>query len=47
MFFCHETGHLYQRANIGLLADNPNQSWIHEGHADMLAANVLKTLHPQ
>lgn len=46
-FFGHEAGHLFQRAEIGLLADNPNQSWIHEGHADMLAADVLKTLYPQ
>jgi len=46
-FFGHEAGHLYQRGSIGILADNPNQSWIHEGHADMLAANVLKTLYPQ
>jgi hypothetical protein len=46
-FFGHEAGHLFQRAKISLLADNPNQSWIHEGHADMLAAEVLQTLYPQ
>jgi hypothetical protein len=46
-FFGHEAGHLFQRADINLLADNPNQSWIHEGHADMLAADVLNTLYPR
>lgn len=46
-FFGHEVAHLYQRGKAGLLGDNPNQSWIHEGHADLLAANVLENLYPQ
>ena len=46
-FFAHEVAHLYQRSKLGLLYGESNQSWLHEGNADWLAALALLDLYPQ
>ena len=46
-FFAHEAAHLFQKGTVPLLAEDVNQSWLHEGHADTLAADVLITLYPE
>lgn len=43
--FAHEAGHFYQQ--FGDLALETNDSWIHEGHAEMLAFNSIKYLYPK
>lgn len=43
-FFAHEAAHLFQYLednNIG-----PEHSWLHEGHADYLAADALLKMYP-
>ncbi len=45
-FFGHEAAHLYQSGKVTLLSDDPSQSWLHEGHADILASDVLLSLYP-
>ena len=45
-FFGHESAHLYQASSKGQLGEAANQSWIHEGHAELLAADVLTMLYP-
>lgn len=44
-FYAHEAGHLYQK-NKGV-AQNEQHAWIHEGHADQLAAMALRALFPE
>ncbi|MDG1750802.1 MAG: hypothetical protein P8I03_03965 [Thalassotalea sp.] len=46
-FFAHEVAHLYQRSKFGVLYGEPNQSWLHEGNADWLAALALLDLYPK
>jgi hypothetical protein len=43
--FAHEAGHFYQQFADLSLADN--DSWIHEGHAEMLAFDTIKYLYPK
>ncbi len=45
-FFAHEVAHLYQRSKVGALNGESNQSWLHEGNADWLAALALLDLYP-
>ena len=45
-FFAHEVAHLFQRGEIPLY-ENENESWLHEGHADYLAAKSLRYLYPE
>jgi hypothetical protein len=42
--FAHEVGHYYQRFNSFKIT--PSESWIHEGHAELLAYDVLSELYP-
>ena len=46
-FFAHEVAHLHQRSNVGVLYAEENQSWLHEGNADWLAALALIELYPE
>ena len=46
-FFAHEVVHLYQRSKVGVLYGESNQSWLHEGNADWLAALALLDLYPK
>ncbi len=46
-FFSHEVAHLYQRSKEGVLYGESNQSWLHEGNADWLAALVLLDMYPK
>lgn len=46
-FFAHEVAHLYQRSKNAEILGSPNESWLHEGHADWLAAKALLALYPQ
>ena len=46
-FFAHEVAHLYQRSKLGVLYGESNQSWLHEGNADWLAALALLDLYPK
>ena len=45
-FFAHEVAHLYQTPGHERPAVAPEYSWIHEGHADWLAARALTDLYP-
>ena len=40
-FFAHEVGHLFQNARSGYAGYEMEQSWIHEGGADALAALTI------
>ena len=42
--FAHEMGHHFQHFNDFDI--EPNESWIHEGHAEMLAYSALTHLYP-
>lgn len=42
-FFAHEVAHLYQGDFYG----DRDESWLHEGHADWLAARALLALYPE
>jgi hypothetical protein len=46
-FFAHEVAHLFQRSKLGVLYGESNQSWLHEGNADWLAALALLDLYPE
>ncbi len=46
-FFAHEVAHLFQRSQTGALHAESNQSWLHEGNADWLAALALLDLYPE
>lgn len=43
-FFSHEVAHIYQ--DITIDTSDKNQSWIHEGSADLMAALSMKALLP-
>ncbi|WP_371188261.1 hypothetical protein [Thalassotalea maritima] len=45
-FFAHEVAHLYQRSSKSELYGEVSESWLHEGHADWLAALALLELYP-
>ena len=45
-FFAHEVAHLYQFSGDVELVGNNNEAWLHEGHADWLAAKALLALYP-
>ncbi|MDN3653154.1 hypothetical protein QWY77_10365 [Thalassotalea ponticola] len=45
-FFAHEVAHLYQNSRIGDIYGESDESWLHEGHADWLAASALQELYP-
>lgn len=45
-FFAHEIAHLYQSDKEGQSETTANQSWLHEGNADLLASLVLLHLYP-
>ena len=42
--FAHEVGHYYQRFNSTNI--EPSESWVHEGHAELLAYDILSSLYP-
>jgi hypothetical protein len=46
-FFAHEVAHLYQRSSKGNIYGEMHESWLHEGHADWLAALALLELYPE
>ena len=46
-FFAHEVAHLYQRSSRGDIYGERHESWLHEGHADWLAALALLELYPE
>lgn len=46
-FFAHEVAHLYQRSSKGDIYGERHESWLHEGHADWLAALALLELYPE
>lgn len=46
-FFAHEVAHLYQRSSEGDIYGEAHESWLHEGHADWLAALALLELYPE
>ena len=46
-FFAHEVAHLYQRSSTGNIFGESHESWLHEGHADWLAALALLELYPE
>ena len=46
-FFAHEVAHLYQRSSKGDIYGERYESWLHEGHADWLAALALLELYPE
>ena len=46
-FFAHEVAHFYQSPGSERLPIEPESSWIHEGHADWLAARALTELYPR
>ena len=46
-FFAHEVAHLYQRSSEGDIYGETHESWLHEGHADWLAALALLELYPE
>jgi hypothetical protein len=46
-FFAHEVAHLYQRSNQADIYGERHESWLHEGHADWLAALALLELYPE
>ena len=45
-FYAHEAAHLYQGEHKQFSGDQ-SLAWIHEGHADMLAHELLATLLPE
>jgi len=46
-FFAHEVAHLFQRsAGVNTFGD-AHESWIHEGHAEYVAAQALSGLYPK
>jgi len=45
-FFAHEAAHLYQNRLLNTFSEDHEQSWIHEGSADMMAALALLSLEP-
>lgn len=46
-FFAHEAAHFFQHGNVhGELYSEASESWLHEGHAEYLAAVVLRALYP-
>ncbi|MCY7296121.1 hypothetical protein [Alteromonas sp. a30] len=45
-FFAHEVAHLYQRSNGNQLYGEQNESWLHEGNAEWLAALALLEMYP-
>lgn len=46
-FFAHEVAHLYQRSKQVKIYGESHESWLHEGHADWLAALALLELYPE
>ncbi len=42
--FAHEVGHYYQRFNSTNISSS--ESWVHEGHAELLAYDALTSLYP-
>ena len=46
-FFAHEVAHLYQQSSKGDIYGESHESWLHEGHADWLAALALLALYPE
>ncbi|WP_444918897.1 hypothetical protein [Microbulbifer sp. JMSA003] len=46
-FFAHEVAHLYQQGSETGLYGDANESWLHEGNADWLAALALLDLYPE
>lgn len=46
-FFAHEAAHLYQNNAVSTFSIDPNQSWIHEGNAEMLASLALLSISPE
>jgi hypothetical protein len=46
-FFAHEVAHLYQASKDGQVFGEPDHAWIHEGHAELLAAQGLEALFPE
>ena len=46
-FFAHEVAHLYQRSSTVEIYGESNESWLHEGHAEWLAALALLELYPE
>jgi len=45
-FFAHEVAHLYQTSSHEDIYGDSHESWLHEGHADWLAALALLALYP-
>lgn len=45
-FYAHEAGHLYQ-GELKQFSGEQSLAWIHEGHADMLAYELLSELLPE
>ncbi|QCZ92134.1 hypothetical protein [Salinimonas iocasae] len=45
-FFAHEVAHLYQRADNKSISGKKSESWLHEGHAEWLAALALLEVFP-
>lgn len=45
-FFAHEVAHLYQRADNKSISAKKSESWLHEGHAEWLAASALLEVFP-
>ncbi|QPG05830.1 hypothetical protein IT774_00670 [Salinimonas marina] len=45
-FFAHEVAHLYQRGSKENSYGKSHEAWLHEGHAEWLAALVLLELYP-
>jgi len=46
-FFAHEVAHLYQTSSKVDIYGERYESWLHEGHADWLAALALLKLYPE
>ncbi|MFT5163868.1 MAG: hypothetical protein ACI9FJ_002465 [Alteromonadaceae bacterium] len=46
-FFAHEAGHIYQSGVVATGSSLEQESWLHEGNAEMLASLALLALYPQ
>lgn len=46
-FFAHEVAHLYQNSSNNDIYGGIEESWLHEGHADWLAAHAIVNLYPE